>query len=156
MDIRELYSGLRRIQNRGETGNAYGGCGTVDEDRDVLGDFFDYVVEKYEDSMPPWAEAFMQVFSWQFQTLHEGAETYYSNEYGDSDYVTITRVTAFLRENGYDEIAESYGLAAADCEQYQYPEDKIDLLPDDWIETHEQVVWDFYVDILEKHKEDFA
>ena len=46
MDIRELYSGLRRIQNRGETGNAYGGCGTVDEDRDVLGDFFDYVVEK--------------------------------------------------------------------------------------------------------------
>ena len=35
MDIRELYSGLRRIQNRGETGNAYSGCGTVDEDRDV-------------------------------------------------------------------------------------------------------------------------
>lgn len=51
MDIRELYSGLRRIQNRGETGNAYSGCGTVDEDRDVLGNFFDYVVEKYEDSM---------------------------------------------------------------------------------------------------------
>lgn len=45
-----------------------------------------------------------------------GAETYYSNEYGDSDYVTITRVTAFLWENGYDEIAEPYGLAAADCE----------------------------------------
>ena len=59
MDIRELYSGLRRIQNRGETGNAYGGGGTV-EDRDVLGDFFDYVVEKYENSMLPWAEAFMQ------------------------------------------------------------------------------------------------
>ena len=100
--------------------------------------------------------AFMQVFSWQYQTMHEGAETYYSNEYGDSDYVTITRVTVFLRENGYDEIAEPYGLAAADCEQYQYPEDKIDLLPDDWLETHEQVIWDFYVDILEKHKEDFA
>lgn len=75
---------------------------------------------------------------------------------GDSGYVTITRVTAFLRENGYDEIADSYGLAAADCEQYQYPEDKIDLLPDDWIGTHEQVIWDFYVDILEKHKEDFV
>ena len=43
---------------------------------------------------------------------------------GDSGYVTITRVTAFLRENGYDEIAEPYGLAAADCEQYQYLEDK--------------------------------
>ena len=98
----------------------------------------------------------MQVVSWQFQTMYEGAETYYSNEYGDSDYVTITRVAAFLRENGYDEIAEPYGLAAADCEQYQYPKDKMDLLPDDWIETHEQVIWDFYVDILEKHKEDLA
>ncbi len=61
MDIRELYSGLRRIQNRGETGNAYGGSGN-----------------------------------------------------------------------------------------------KIDLLPDDWIESHEQVVWDLYVDILEKHREDLA
>ena len=72
MDIRELYSGLRRIQNRGETGNAYGGCGTVDEDRDVLGDFFDYVVEKYEDSMPPWAEAFMQVSAGSFRPCTRG------------------------------------------------------------------------------------
>ena len=45
-------------------------------------------------------------------------------------------------------------MAAVDCEQYQYPEDKIDLLPDVWIDAHEQVIWDFYVDILEKHKED--
>ena len=154
MDIKELYSGLERIQNRGETGNAYSGCGTVREDRDVLTNFFDYVVEKYNDPIPPWAEAFMQVFSWQFQSIHETAEAYYSNEYGDSDYATITRVTAFLRENGYDKIAEPYGLAAVDCEQYQYPEDKIDLLPDVWIDAHEQVIWDFYVDILEKHKED--
>ena len=40
-----------------------------------------------------------------------------------------------MRENGYDEIAEPYGLAAADCEQYQYPEDKIDLLPDHYRDT---------------------
>ena len=112
MDIRELYSDLRQIQNREETGKAYDGCGTV-EDWDVLVEFFEYVAEKYKDSMSPWAEAFMQVVSWQFQTMYEGAETYYSNEYGDSDYVTITRVAAYLRENGYDEIAEPYGLAAA-------------------------------------------
>ena len=103
-----------------------------------------------------WRMHLCRFSSGSFRPCTRGAETYYSNEYGDSDYVTITRVAAFLRENGYDEIAEPYGLAAADCEQYQYPEDKIDLLPDDWIETHEQVVWDFYVDILEKHKEDFA
>lgn len=73
MDIRELHSGLRRIQNRGETGNAYSRGGTVDEDRDVLGNFFDYVVEKYEDSMLPWAEAFMQVFSWQYTDYARGS-----------------------------------------------------------------------------------
>ena len=35
---------LEMNQNRGETGNAYSGCGTVREDCDVLTNFFDYVV----------------------------------------------------------------------------------------------------------------
>ena len=61
-DGAEAYSGLRRIQNRGETGNAYGGCGMVDENCDVLGAFFDYVVEKYEDSMPPMAGAWISIY----------------------------------------------------------------------------------------------
>lgn len=33
MDIDGLYQGLRRIQTRGEIGNAYGGCGTVEKSR---------------------------------------------------------------------------------------------------------------------------
>lgn len=154
MDIEELYKGLTRIQNRGEIGNAYGGCGTVLSDIDVLGDFYDYIVEKYEDSTPLWAEAFIQIFSWQFQTIHECAETYYKNFYGNSEYKTIIRVADYLRENGYNEIAEPYALAAVDCERYQYPEEKAHLLPDGWIDNNEEAVWNFYVDILEKHKEE--
>lgn len=154
MNIQELYEGLMRIQDRGEIGNAYGGCGTVEEDFDVLVDFFDYIMEKYEDSMPPWAEAFIQIFSWQFQTIHEGGETYYENFYGDSDYKTIIKVADYLRENGYNEILKPYAAAAVDCERYKYPKDKAYLLPDDWIDNNEETVWNFYVDILKKHKEE--
>lgn len=154
MNIEELYKGLKRIQDRGEIGNAYSGCGTVESDMDVLGDFFDYIIEKYEDFMPPWAEAFIQIFSWQFQTIHECAETYYENFYGDSDYETIVRVADYLRKNGYHEIEQPYISAAVDCERYQYPKDKAHLLPDDWIDNNDETVWNFYVDILEKHKEE--
>ena len=154
MNIEELYKGLKRIQDRGEIGNAYSGCGTVESDMDVLGDFFDYIIEKYEDFMPPWAEAFIQIFSWQFQTIHECAETYYENFYGDSDYETIVRVADYLRKNGYHEIEQPYISATVDCERYQYPKDKAHLLPDDWIDNNDETVWNFYVDILEKHKEE--
>ena len=104
--------------------------------------------------MPPWAEAFIQIFSWQFQTIHECAETYYENFYGDSDYETIVRVADYLRKNGYHEIEPPYISAAVDCERYQYPKDKAHLLPDDWIDNNDETVWNFYVDILEKHKEE--
>lgn len=53
MDMEALYLRLMRIQARGEIGNAYGGCGTVEEDSDVLVDFFDCIMEKYKDALPP-------------------------------------------------------------------------------------------------------
>lgn len=31
---------------------------------------------------------------------------------------------------------------------------KAHLLPDDWIDNNDETVWNFYVDILEKHKEE--
>ena len=58
MDTEGLYQRLRRIQARDEIGNAYGGCGTVEEESNVLVDFFDCIMEKYKDALPPWAEAF--------------------------------------------------------------------------------------------------
>lgn len=156
MDAESLYLGLGRIQARGEIGNAYGGCGTVEEDVDVLADFFDYIIEKYENFLPPWAEAFTQIFSWQFQTLHECAKAYYENFYGDSGYETILRVVDYLQKNGYDELVKPYASAAVDCKRYEYPSDREHLLPDDWIYNNEKTVWNFYVDILEKHSEELT
>ncbi len=155
MDVEEWYRGLRQIQDRGEIGNAYNGCGSImSELNDVLDNFYEYILEKYEDCMPLWAEAFIQIYSWQFQTMHECAETYYENFYGNSEYQTIIKVANYLGKNGYNEIAEPYACAAVDCERYQYPADKAYLLPDDWIDNHEETIWNFYVDILETHKED--
>ncbi len=153
MDVEALYEGLKKIQDRGEIGNAYSGCGSVDSEMDVLTDFYDYIVEKYEASMPAWAEAFIQIFSWQFQTLHEYSQTYYENEYGGSDYKTILRVAGYLRENGYHEIEKPYAAAAVDC-GHQYPDEMIPLLPDNWIDENDETIWNFYVDILEKHREE--
>lgn len=154
MDIEELYGGLRRLQDRGETGNAYGGCGTVESEFDVLDDFYECILKKYEDFMPPWAEAFTQVYSWQFQTIHEGAKTYYENFYGGSDYETILRVSDYLRKNEYNELAKLYASAAIDCKGDKYPEDKAYLLPDIRSDNYIETVWNFYVDILEKHKKE--
>ncbi len=156
MDTEGLYQRLRRIQARDEIGNAYGGCGTVEEESNVLVDFFEWIMEKYKDSMPFWAEAFIQIFGWQFQTFHEGAESYYSNFYGNSEYAAIIRTADYLNENGYDEIWKPYISAAVDCERYKYPKEKAHLLPDDWMNENEKTVWNFYVNILEKHADELT
>lgn len=122
----------------------------------MLVDFFDCIMEKYKDALPPWAEAFTQIFSWQFQTFHEGAESYYENFYGDSDYATIIRVAGYLRDNGYHEIEKPYVSAAVDCERCKYPKDRPHLLSDDWMDENEKTVWNFYVIILEKHADELT
>ena len=155
MDVEKLYKGLKQVQDRGEIGNAYNGCGSImSELNDVLDCFYEYILEKYDEPMPLWAEAFVQIYSWQFQTMHECAEAYYENFYGGSDYQTIIRVADYLRENGYHEIVEPYAAAAVDCKRYHYPAEKAHLLPDDWIDDNKEAIWNFYVTILEKHKEE--
>ena len=147
MDIKELYEELEQARDKGEIRNAYS-----DE---TLSEFYEYIVEeKYKDMMPPWAEAFMQIYQWQFQSMHEGSDTYYTNFYGDSDYETMLRIADYLRQNGYNEVEKLYAPAIIELEGDEYPEDKAYLLPDDRDEGYRETVWHFYVDILEKHKEE--
>lgn len=109
MEMKELYEGLKRIQAKGEIVNAYCGYGNImDEDNYVLDYFYEEILEKYEDAMPSWAEAFIQVYSWQFQSMHEGENTYYENCYGDSDPEAIRRTADYLHKNGYHEIERLY------------------------------------------------
>lgn len=166
MDVEELYRGLDRLQENGEIGDAYSGCGEEIEGPDyyVLMDFLEYIEERYfeyteerykvKESTPLWAEAFVQIFNWQFDTIHEWAKAYYENFYGDSEYKTIIKVADYLRENGYHEIAEPYAAAAVDCKRNNYPEEMTHLLPDEWIYNNDEIIWNFYVDILTKHKQD--
>ncbi|MDE7243381.1 MAG: hypothetical protein K2O18_05300 [Oscillospiraceae bacterium] len=156
MDMKAFYQGLDSLLAHGQMGNAYGGCGEdpTDPAANTLDNFYDYFAETYEQSMPPWMEAFVQVYHWQFETFHEGSSGYYENFYGTAGNETILRVAAFLRENGYEQLAEAYGAPALICLCGEYPEEFAHLLPDGWMNVNEETDWNFYVDILQKHREE--
>lgn len=162
MEIKELYEGLKRVQNRGDIGNAYSGCGSItEEDNDVLDCFYEYILEKYGNLMPSWAEAFVQIYSWQFQTLHEGDCVYYENSYGGSDQETILRTADYLHKNGYFELEKLYvspiklyipDIAERVCDNFS--DEQTGILPDAGEYSHMEIVWRFYVDILEEHRKE--
>lgn len=107
-----------------------------------------------------WVEAYLQVYSWQFQSFHEGIITYYENFYGNSDYQTIISTAKYLQSYGYLELAEQYLSGAIDCnicEDSEYLEEKLDTIVkvDKWINENTKTVFQFYVDILMKHKKEF-
>lgn len=159
MDIKELYKGLERVLDKGGIGDAYSGCVSVeDEDNDVLDCFFEYVLEKYGDFMPPWAEAFIQIYSWQFQSIHEGDCVYYTNGYGMSDTEMIRRTAEYLHKNEYYEIEKLYvSPMKLYCPAMTGLEgEPTDCLPDIRGEEHMRIVWRFYVDILQKYKEELV
>ena len=161
MDMKKLYEGLKRIQDKGEIANAYNGYGDImDDDNYVLEYFYDEILERYEDDFPSWAEAFIQVYSWQFQSLHESEETYYENHYGNSEPEAICRTANYLHKNGYHELQRLYvspikvylpditGIAEDVFidDQKSLPE----VRSDEHMEM--EIVWHFYVDILEAHQ----
>ncbi len=150
---------LECLKEKGKIVTVYGGCTEgFDIDDSVLMDFIEYIAEYSEIfEMDDWVEALYQILCWQFQSMHEGVITYYENFYGESDYPVLVKTAKFLKENGYLDIYEPYYRGI--CEQYGYPEsmqiitEEIDI--DMWINWHEKEVWDFCVDILEKHKEEW-
>lgn len=156
MNFNELYQALERLRDKGEIVNAYGGPETDpdDPDGDVLDELAEYIAGQYPGEKPIWLEAFFQVFNWQFQSMHEGVSTYYSNFYGNSDYRLMAETADFLSDNGYTTVAEQYKAGIAHCRRYEYPAEKTETAAriDRWINWNTKPVWDFYVDVLETHK----
>ena len=153
MEIANLYQSLDRLRESEIIANAF----TSDYDHPdaaVLTEFAEFFYEHYQNQMPPWMETFYQIYCWQFQSFHEGVGTYYENFYGDSDYKAIMPTVRYLEQNQYIEVAEKYKLGAAKCERYQYPEGKRPLLVtiDKWLNWNTEIVFNFYVDILEKNR----
>ena len=160
--LNELYGMLERLNAKGRVANVWGGCEDdfTDPDGSVLIDFLEYVCEHYEHlDVTDWMEAFYQVLSWQYQSMHEGVTTYYENFYGGSEYPIIIQTAAFLQQNGYMSVYEQYNNGIVFCdEEYEHaPKEKIDAAKelDTWINWHTKEVWDFCVDILLKHRNEW-
>lgn len=142
----ELYQKLERLVAAGEVASAYGGAQDIDNpDGDVLSEFVEFIDEFYPDSRIEWLEAFYQVFAWQFQSCHEGVCTYYSNFYNLSEHQAIEKTSVFLKNTKYAELSQTYSMGL-NADQSEYA--KID----EWINSNPELVWEFYVDILEGHK----
>ena len=158
--LKQLYEQIERLKAQGKIVNTYGGVeGEFDHpDGEVLTDFMEYIYEYWQDEeRPVWMVAFLQVLCWQFQSCHEGVYTYYENFYGMSEYALIVRTAEFLQQNGYLELYKWYQHGMTECEQYNYPADMQANAAevDKWINWHTEEVWDFCVDLLAKHKEEW-
>ncbi len=158
MEITELYKTLEKLRADGYTVNGYIGCEEDSHNPDglVLVDFIEYIDAYYSDEKPIWLETFYQVFMWQYNSMYEGATTYYSNFYGLSDYQKIVETGDFLKNNGYMVIAEKFTAGIVLCEQ-EDDSDAEDLIQissqiEQWLDQNTKPVWDFYYEILEKHK----
>ena len=146
VQLSELYQKLERLVAAGEVASAYGGAQDIDNpDSDVLSEFIEFIDEFYPDNRTEWLEKFYQVFAWQFQSCHEGVCTYYSNFYNLSEHQAIEKTSVFLKNTRYAELSQTYSMGL-NAVQSEYA--KIDK----WINSNLELVWEFYVDILEGHK----
>lgn len=158
MELEELYQGLERLKKDGEIVNAYGGSEKdIDhEDGMILSDFMEYICINYPTKRPMWMETFFQVFNWQYSAFYEGVNTYYCNFYGDSEPRSIAEVAEYLKHNGYEVIAQKYIFGITDYDQsLPYKKSEIQIQLEEWIDWNTELVWEFYVNILEKHKNEW-
>lgn len=168
VDIEELFQELEEtieeIKRLKEEQN-----GEIDDeqiptslDLGVVTDTNEYILNHFKNKPRPiWAEAFHQIYGWQFSILYEGIDVYYENVYEENDYKTIMKVGQYLKENGYAEFYEYYVAPAIDCKPNEYPTDeeypawRANLKKtEEWaVEVKNlEMVWNFYVDILTKNK----
>ncbi len=157
-EARGLWQRLEKIKSSGIVLNAYSGD-IYEEDYDILSNLYDFFCEHFEQLDTWWISTYMQIFSWQFQSYHEGVDTYYTNFYGASDYNTIRKTADYLRIYGYDEISKWYSLGVHDYSQYEdekYPEEWIAEIKeiDKWIDSNEEIIFRCMIDLLLKYKEE--
>lgn len=152
-EARELWTRLEKVKNDGIVLNAYG------DDDGILSDLYDFFCENFEEFDTEWVSTYMQIVSWEFQSYHEGVDTYYTNLYGNSDYDTILKTANYLMGCGYDEISKWYSLGIHDYRNYKngiYPDEWIAEIEkiDKWIDSNEEMIFNFMVDLLLKHKDE--
>lgn len=129
----KLIRRLEEVKSSGEILNAYGNCEI--EDGDILYVIYMFITENFEIEKIGWMSAYVQIFSWQYQSFNEGAITYYTNFYEHTDYETILKTNSFLKSQGFDEISAIYSLPAHDYSIYSHDSE----IPEEWIKAIEKV-----------------
>ncbi|MDE7424205.1 MAG: hypothetical protein K2N51_11055 [Lachnospiraceae bacterium] len=152
MDIKkyqDLYERADNLPKKIEGVTAYG-CGCSQEGEiaavavDVLMDFYDWIAENYEDNnTPDWAEAYIQLYSWQFQCFHEGIFTYYENFYEHTGKENTLKAVAYLQEIGFQELADVMKKGLTD--------DSLEGITE-WIDSHDELIYTAYLKIIEQSK----
>lgn len=145
-ELKQFYNRLVKIKDTDIILNAYSEDLEA-EDGAVLSDIFDFLYENDIEPKTDWQMAFIQLYFWEFQSFHEGADTYYKNSYGNSDYNTILKTAQYLKSCGYEDIYQVY---ISGIDSYQEPRKlqagEIDI--DDWIDNHTEEIYDCMLTLL--------
>lgn len=154
--INQLYERLHTLKRSNTVGNVYNGSSSIYNDFSVFDDFLELLPKLY-DQLPDWANAYIQIYSWQYQAFHEGLSGYYENFYGNTDYTSIQKTADFLASSNYTELSQRYGYTMFDSRQYQgtiYPKEIRERISDaeTWIVNNQKCVLNFYFDILMGHQ----
>ena len=157
MELDSLYESIARLRDRGAVADTYTGTGEADDpDGGVLSDFMEYVCEYHARNRPDWLEAFYQVLTWQFETFHEGAEGYYENLYGESNYEKQEKTADFLKEQGYLELERQFRRGMFLCRSGETSEKAAAAREiREWMWKDRACVWSFCLKILEQHRQDW-
>lgn len=139
--IDSFYERLEKLKEANIIANVYGG---FDEDVEVLTDFLEFLCKYFKEKMPNWVNAYIQLYSWEFQRYHEGLDTYYENLYGNTDSKSIQKAVEYLQHEGYKEIAVQLIAGLSD--------NKLIANVEKWIDENQECIYDCYIDLLINHK----
>lgn len=144
---------LERIRKLKESGKILDvwSDGMNTEHEGILGDVMEFLYEIENKSQ--WAELYVQIFSWEYSSMHEGVITYYSNFYEVSPYERILSTAKSLKDLGYNEIYYTYIKGIYDyshLKQSEYPKEWIDKNKeiDEWINSNIEKIFKCMLDLL--------
>lgn len=157
-EVKDMYGQLRWLLDAGEFGGPWGGNPTDDEGKvseDVLGDFYFFLTDLYKEKEPEWVFMYLQIYSWHYQSIHEGPMSFYTNTYDVDREDGIRRLSEGLRRYGYHELARWYDYGIFDYKLYphgDFPEEQYlregEIM--EWIDENPEAIWEVYVDLLLK------
>lgn len=98
---------------------------------------------------------YINLYSWEYQSFHEGSDTYYSNFYKDHTYNEMIITSNFIKKCGFDELYKIYVSAMHDFDgdYLDYPDEwsKEAKIVNDWIYDNIDYIFDCMMSILLKN-----